>query len=180
MFTIQRILGYGLLFFGLLMTLMTGEFSVGPLIIFAGFILVSLSEIIRLMQGTYQITLGLPPTSEQLHFIIQHSPKWLVSSQSLAIYPLNETEYPIIRLHGESYIRARAFLKYMEQKEMEYRFHFPDLAPIVMNCTSFYSPGVDLFEFNDQVFVKLSELPLIQRLEGERYLSIELIAASNE
>lgn len=179
LFTLQRIVGYGLILFGIIMSFTGVGINIGVTLMFAGFVLVSLAEMVRIMRGTYLTTLGLPPTKEQLHTIISHSPKWLVSSNSLTIYPNNDTEYPVIHLHGEQYIRSRVFRPYMEQTEMEYRFSFPGREPIIMNCTTNYSPGVDLFEFNDQVFVKLSELPLIHRIEGDRYLNIEVIPATN-
>lgn len=172
LFTIQRLFGYGLLLFGF-MSLIFGDFPVkafGTGLIVAGFVLISLAELVEIQKGNYHRTLGLPYTKADLNIIISRSEKKIVKSETLKIHPLDETEYPLIRLNGEQYLRAKAFINYMKQNEMEYTFEFPNKTPIILDCTYSYFPGVKLFGFQDQVFVMLSELPLTTRVEGELLL----------
>jgi len=175
-FIIQRICGVLLLIFGVVLLFMgNGGIPVGGALLFGGFVLISLAELVDLQRGIYRTAMGLPYSQEQINLLIRSS-KRLVSSESLSIYPNNETEYPIIQLNGQSYIRARALVNYMEQSELTYTFQFPNADPVVMRCAARYAAGVNLFGFHDQVFVNLAELPVTASTNGD-YFQIESKAA---
>ncbi|GMK46671.1 hypothetical protein PghCCS26_38000 [Paenibacillus glycanilyticus] len=174
MFIAQRILGYAALLMGLYMALF-GALIEGAAFAAAGFVLVSLAELVRLQQGMYHLALGLPLKNEQIHKILRRTPPVKVTSTTLSIHPFNETEYPLLELQGESYLRVKAFIPYIEQSETEYRFTFPESALVLLICDPRYSQGSRLFQYNDQVFVKLSALPLSVQKEGDR-LRVEIAA----
>lgn len=174
MFIAQRILGYAALLLGLLIVL-SGQVIEAAMFAAAGFVLISLAELVRLQQGMYHLALGLPLKHEQIHHILRRTPPVKVTSTSLSIHPFNETEYPLLELHGEYYLRAKAFIPYMEQSETEYRFAFPETALVLLICEPRYRKGSRLFQYNDQVFVKLSALPLSVEKEGDR-LHVEAVS----
>ncbi|TCN00677.1 hypothetical protein EV294_101125 [Paenibacillus sp. BK033] len=178
MFIAQRILGYAALLFGLLVSF-SGQIAEAGMFAVAGFVLVSLAELVRLQQGMYHLALGLPLRNEQIHKILRRTSPVKVTSTTLSIHPFNETEYPLLELQGEAYLRVKAFISYIEQSETEYRFTFPDSAPVLLICDPRYSQGSRLFQYNDQVFVKLSALPLSIEKEGDR-LRVEVAAQRHQ
>ncbi|MCM3628843.1 hypothetical protein M3194_15980 [Paenibacillus glycanilyticus] len=178
MFIAQRVLGYAAILFGVFM-IFSSAFVQGAVFAAAGFVLISLAELVRLQQGTYHLALGLPLKNEQINDIMRRTPPSKVTSSSLNIHPFDGAEYPLIRLHGESYIRAKVFVPYIVQTEMEYRFAFPNAEPVLLICEPRYSLDSRLFQYNEQVYVKLSELPLKYQTEGDR-LRMEIAARQHQ
>ncbi|SFE43165.1 hypothetical protein SAMN05216378_3091 [Paenibacillus catalpae] len=177
LFTAQRLLGFAALLFGVFMMFVT--LPLGLIFAGAGFVLISLAELVRMQQGTYHLALGLPYKNEQINEIIKRSTPVKVFSTGLSIHPFDGTAYPLLQLHGESYLRAKAFIPYIEQSEMEYRFSFPDVDPVLLLCEPRCGQGSSLFQFNEQVFVKLSALPLTIKREGDR-LRIEVASQPHQ
>jgi hypothetical protein len=175
LFLAQRILGFAAVFIGLIM-MFIGAFWQGSVVAFAGFVLASLAEIVLMQRDTYVLALGLPYKNEQINLIIKRSTPVKVFSSGLSIHPFDGTAYPLLQLHGEAYLRAKAFVSYIEQHEMEYRFVFPDVDPVLLVCEPRCRKGSSLFQFNDHVFVKLSALPLDVHREGDR-LRIEVASS---
>ncbi|GLX67656.1 hypothetical protein [Paenibacillus glycanilyticus] len=176
MFLAQRIAGFAAVVFGLIMMIL-GLFWQGAIVAFAGFVLASLAELVLVQQSKYHLALGLPYKDEQINLMLKRSTPVKVSSGGLSIHPLDGTAYPLLQLHGDYYLRAKAFIAYIEQNETEYRFAFPDVEPVLLASEPRCRQGSSLFQFNDQVFVKLSALPLAIQLEGDR-LRIEVQSRS--
>jgi hypothetical protein len=166
LFLAQRLLGFAAILFGLI--IMFSNILTGLIVAAAGSVLVSLAELVRMQQGTYHLALGLPYKNEQINEMIKLSQPVKVFSSGLTIHPFDGTEYPLLLLHGEYYLRAKAFVPYIEQQEMEYKFVFPDTEPVLLLCEPRCRQGSSLFQFNDQVFVRLSALPLAIQLEGDK------------
>jgi hypothetical protein len=171
LFLAQRLLGFAAILFGVI--ILFSNILAGLIVAVAGSVLVSLAELVRMQQGTYHLALGLPYKNEQINEMIKLSQPMKVFSSGLTIHPHDDTAYPMLRLHGEYYLRAKAFVPYIEQQEMEYKFVFPDTEPVLLLCELRCRQGSNLFQFNEQVFVKLSALPLAIQMEGDK-LRIEV------
>lgn len=156
----QYICGLLILILGTIVGLLLGNVMLAVICVVGGFVLISLSELVRLVQEMNHKMLGVPLTKDQITTIIQHSRHYYVYSQDLDVHPDPGTAYTFIVLDGEHYIRARVFLPYIRQQEFEYTFTLPDRDPVVMHCSNDYYKGVDLFGSYDQVIVKLSALGL--------------------
>ncbi|GGG76808.1 hypothetical protein [Paenibacillus radicis (ex Gao et al. 2016)] len=123
-----------------------------------------------MLKAMYDRQLGLPPSKEQLQRIIHATPQLAVTSSSLTISPVDGSEYPVIELDGEKYVRGRAFVRYMSQFGNRYSFEFPNTDKLELRCSVDYSKGVPLFGYEEQVFIKLSVLPITYRFEAERLI----------
>ncbi|WP_042164271.1 hypothetical protein [Paenibacillus gorillae] len=168
-YSIQKLVGFAFVIIGIISLLAVSPW-IGGILLFGGFVLISLGELILLLKGMHDRQLGLPPSKEQLHRIIQATPKLEVFSGSLTISPVNGTEYPVIELDGEKYVRGRAFVRYMSQTGNRYSFEFPNTDKLELRCAVNYSPGVSIFGYQEQVFVKLSVLPIAYRFEAEKLI----------
>jgi hypothetical protein len=128
--------------------------------LFGGFILLSVSTLINILREINHKLLGIPLTDNQVSTIINFSRSYIIESNTITIYPDNETSYALIKLDGNLYIRARVFLRHLEQVEYEYKFSFPDKEPVILNCSDKYYEGVDLFALENYVFVRIEKLNL--------------------
>jgi hypothetical protein len=138
--------------------------------ILGGFLLMSLSKIIENNEGIHHKLLGLPLTKNQLRTIIDNSHKYRIESDLFEVYP---GPYPLICLDDEYYIRAKLFYKYLSQSGNEYTFELPNVEPIIMYCAPFYHKGVDLFDYGDWVFVKISKLDLSLKFHPDTKIILE-------
>jgi len=168
--TIQSILGLCILLGGSLIGLTSGNYFVLVMAVTCGFLLMSLSKLIDISKDNNHRLLGLPLTKSQINQIKGRSPHYLIESPIFDIYPQKNPIYPLIMLDNERYIRAKVFYNYLSQEEDCYKFELPDHESIAINCSSFYYSGVDLFEHEDQVFVKLSKLPVKLTIHSSRVI----------
>lgn len=157
---LQSIIGLLILIFGTVAGVYSGNLLILIISFTSGFLLISLSKMVDNLTDINHKLLGLPFTTSQLNTILKYSPQYFVESSTLDVYPDNETLYPLINLENEFYIRAKVFYKYLSQNEHQYTFSLPEKEPIVLNCSSSYYQGVDLFQYGEQVLVKLSVLKL--------------------
>lgn len=163
--------GYSLLVIGSVMGLLMGSLIVILFSLLAGLLLVSVAKLESISQALYLTQSGLPLTETQMGRIIQRSPQFHVESQSFDVYPKTESaRYHLIYLHQEYYIRVRVFYEYLRQEEDEYRFLLPGREPIILILSDRYLAGVELFEHQQQVFVKLSSLGLKCRIKNEHLI----------
>lgn len=157
---LQSIIGLLILIFGTVAGVYSGNLLILIISFTSGFLLISLSKLVDNLTDINHKLLGLPFTTSQLNTILKYSPQYYVESSTLDVYPDNETLYPLINLENELYIKAKVFYKYLSQNEHQYTFRLPEKGAIVLNCSSAYYQGVDLFQYGEQVLVKLSVLKL--------------------
>ncbi|MFF2481850.1 hypothetical protein [Paenibacillus sp. NPDC058071] len=170
-FTIQRLFGFLLLLAGVVF--LFAHLGIGAGLLVAGFLMISLAEIVEVLRSMHRRQLGTVYTEDQFSIVVSSSPKPRVFSQDLQINPIDGERYPLLTLDGELYLRAKPLLNYMEQEDKIYRFSFPEVEPVALICESFYTRDCRLFGFHDQVFVKLNALPLAWEWKnGELTLSL--------
>ena len=157
MIVIQRIIGYSIVFACIVGGIISGNFNIIFYGLVGGLILVSLARIVEYLQDISERSLGIPLSNQQIRKIKIKSEEIKVISNTLEINPKVEL-YPLLKLDNEYYLRARALLKYLSQKDRNYTFNFPNREPIILTCAIRYRLGVNMFELDEQVFVKLSSL----------------------
>ncbi|MCQ6560757.1 hypothetical protein [Paenibacillus mendelii] len=160
MTTVQRILGLCILLAGSLIGLASGNYYVLVMAITCGFVLMSLSKLIDMNRDNNHRLLGMPLTTSQINQIKSRSPHYQIESPIFDIYPQQNPVYPFMMLDNERYIRAKVFYNYLSQEGYCYTFELPGHESIALHCSTFYYSGVELFEHEDQVFVKISSLPV--------------------
>lgn len=170
MAAVQRILGLCILAAGSLIGIASGNYYVLVMAITCGLILMSLSKLFDINRDKYHLLLGIPLTKSQINLIKNRSPHYRVESRVFKIYPQQDPIYPIIMLDHERYMRAKVFYNYLSQEEYCYKFELPGHEPIALNCSTSYYSGVDLFEHEDQVFVKISSLPVKLTVHNRRII----------
>lgn len=141
--------------------------------VFAGLLLLAVSKVVDYVHDLHTQSLGIPWSDSQLRKIKLKSRKLKVASSSLKIHAEVDAEYPILHLDGERYVRIKAFLNYLSQEERSYKLELPERDPIVLSCAIDYYPGVEMFELDDQVYIRLSCLTqagLAVRFTGEALL----------
>ncbi|MBW5446221.1 hypothetical protein GE107_09135 [Cohnella sp. CFH 77786] len=167
---LMNIAGTLILVVGILLGLADGNLIVIALSVIGGFMLLGMSKIIELMEQINERMLHVPYTRDHLRSILQASPDYVIEGGDFEIYPEPQSTYTLLNLDGETYIRARAFRKYMSQRDEEYTFSFPDRQPVVLNRASRYHPGAELFAYEDQVYVMLGAIGLRYRISGHRLI----------
>lgn len=167
---LQSIIGLLFLVIGTIVGIAMGNYLVLIICITSGFLLISLSRLVDNLTDINHKLLGLPFTTSQLNTILKYSSKYYVESSTFDVYPDNETLYPLINLENEFYVRAKVFYKYLSQNEHQYTFSLPEKEPVVLNCSSSYYQGVDLFQYGEQVLVKLSVLNINTSIYKDRVI----------
>lgn len=176
MTTIQSILGLLILVTGALAGIASGNVMLLLMAITCGFVLLSMSKLVNYNREIHHKLLGLPLTKNQIDQIKKHSPLFRIASPWITIYPQQDIQYPLLILDDERYIRARVFYRYLSQEENRYTFDLPGHEPVVLGCSKVYYKGVELFEDEDQVFVKISRLPVKLTIINDRIVIEESTA----
>ncbi|QGG55663.1 hypothetical protein [Paenibacillus sp. B01] len=161
--------GVVLLAFGAF-ALLSGQWPAFAGGLFGGLLLMALSRIIDLLEDIARQRSGAPYETGQFARLIRRSPVYAVESELFDVHlnPRGGREYPLIRLDGETYLRARVFLSYLRQDDDKYTFELPEREPVTLSRISGYAVGADLFESQEQVFVKLRALGLRAVVDGKR------------
>lgn len=163
------IIGLLVFIFGLLygfsgggLALLLAGFVAGPL-------LMGLSKVIQLLEEISHKLLRMPFTLDQVWQVIKNSPKYETESQSFEVYPnpRGDSQYQLVVFDDEYYIKARVFKKYIKPNENELVFEMPNQEPITLQKSYAYYPGVELFDFREQVFVMLKKINVYPVIEGK-------------
>lgn len=157
MVSIQRIIGFLIIISCVVGGFISGNFIIIFYGVVGGFILVSLSYVVEHLQDISERALGIPLSNQQIRKIKINSEEIKVTSNTLDINPKDDL-YPLLRLDNEYYLRAKALIKYLSQEDRKYTFHFLNRKPLIYTCAIRYRPGINMFELDEQVFVKLSSL----------------------
>ncbi|UVI28264.1 hypothetical protein [Paenibacillus spongiae] len=170
MTTIQSILGVLILLTGTFAGIAGGNFFVLITAVTCGLVLISLSKLLNYNREIHNKLLGLPLTKNQIFQIKKRSPLFRIESPWIDIYPQQGIAYPLLFLDDERYLRARVFYRYLSQDENLYTLELPGHEPVVLSCSKFYYKGVELFEDEEQVFVKISVLPVKLTFNNDRII----------
>ncbi|WP_339279811.1 hypothetical protein NYE40_08995 [Paenibacillus sp. FSL W8-1187] len=137
--------------------------------LFGGLLLMALSRIIDLLEELLRNASDAPYSREQLAKIMQRSRAFRLESELFEVHPnaSGGNEYPLYYLNGEPYVRARAFLPYIKQVDTRYTFELPGREPVTLDRSSAYLQEVPLFEYQEQVVVRLKSLGLRTRPVGD-------------
>ncbi|MGZ9584483.1 hypothetical protein [Paenibacillus marinisediminis] len=127
--------------------------------ILGGCVLMALGQFVDIFEDMRnRHSLELPLSKQQVRTIIRHSTRYQFISNDLKLYSGDRKEYPLVLLEGEQYIRASLFHEYMAIDINEYTFAFPERASVILHSHYSYYPGVELFELDDALFVKVTSL----------------------
>ncbi|WP_054955571.1 hypothetical protein [Paenibacillus dakarensis] len=149
-----------------------GILSENPMIILVsvvgGFILMGVYKMIEILEGIHHRVLQVPFTENQLHTIITFSKPYKIVSKAFEIHPNPQGNpiYPLIKLDNDYYLRARVFNKYLSQLDNMYTFKLPNQARVTLSSSMSYQEGAGLFQFHDQVFVRLKDINIKPVSEG--------------
>ncbi|QJC51499.1 hypothetical protein HGI30_08015 [Paenibacillus albicereus] len=152
------------------MGLISGDWLLIAAGLFGGLVLLALSRIIDLLEDISRQRSGAPFAAGQLAKLMRRSPARSVESELFDVHlnPRGGREYPLLHLGGEAYLRARVFLSYLRQDGDQYTFELPGQEPVTLSRTSGYAEGADLFEFQEQVFVKLRAIGMRAVVDGQK------------
>jgi hypothetical protein len=78
--------------------------------------------------------------------------------------------YPLLLLDDEYYIRARMFYKYLSQVQNDYRFKLPEQEPITLHRSDHYFKSVELFAYEEHVFVLLRKINYRATIAGNKLI----------
>lgn len=165
-------MGILVLVFGLFLGFVSNNLIIILLSIVGGLILLGISKIIEILEAISHKYLQIPFTLNQIWKIIKNSSQYEVASTTFEIHlsPKGDIIYPLVILDNEFYLRARVFYKYLSQSENEYKFELPKQEPVIITKSLSYYKGVELFDFRDQVFVKLKKINVKPIIEGKKLI----------
>lgn len=156
MMGIMSMIGYVIITLSVIVGLSTNNLFLTFLGVFAGLVLIAISKIVDYLHDLHTQALGLPWSDAQLRRIKTRSRQMKVISSSLQIHAEVDTEYPVLRLDGEHYVRVKALYDYLTQDGRTYTLRLPGREPILLSCAIDYFPRVEMFELDEQVYIRLS------------------------
>ncbi|RED66146.1 hypothetical protein [Cohnella lupini] len=145
------------------LTLLLAGFVAGPL-------LLGIAKIIQILEGLDHKLLRIPYSLDQVWKVIKSSTIYEMESKDFEVHPnvKGNTQFPLVLLDDEYYLKARVFKKYFKEEENEYLFELPKQEPITLQKSYSYYPGVELFDFRDHLYVLLKKINVYPNIEGNK------------